>query len=68
MKDYDKKFIILFERCCEKGVKLNKEKFKLKMIEIFYVGYVLIRDGLKLDLFKIDVIKGMRWLIDVKGV
>lgn len=30
------------------------------MIEIFYVGYVLIRDGLKLDLFKIDVIKGMR--------
>lgn len=68
VKDHDKKLLTLLERCREKGVKLNKEKFKLKMTEIPYVGHVLTRDGLKPDPSKIDAIKGMRRPTDVKGV
>jgi len=59
VKDHDKKLLTLLERCREKGVKLNKEKFKLKMTEIPYVGHVLTRDGLKPDPSKIDAIKRM---------
>ena len=67
VKDHDKK-LTLFERCREKGVKLNKEKFKLKMTEIPYVGHVLTREGLKPDPSKIDAIKEMSRPTDVKGV
>lgn len=37
-------------------IRFNKEKFVLRMMEVFYVGYVLMKDGLKLDLLKIEVI------------
>ena len=49
-------------------MRLNKEKCKLKMTEIPYIGHVLTRDGLKPDPFKIDAIKDMSRPIDVKGV
>ena len=39
VKDHDKKLLTLIERCREKGVRLKKEKFKLKMTEIPYVGH-----------------------------
>ena len=34
VEDHDKKLLNLLERCREKGVRLNKEKFKLKVTEI----------------------------------
>lgn len=68
VKDHDKKLLTLLERCREKEVKLNKEKFKLRMTEIPYVGHVLTRDGLKPDPSKIDAIKDMSRPTDVKGV
>ena len=67
VKDQDKKLLTLPERCREKRVKLNKEKFKLKMTEIPYVGH-MTRDGLKPDPSKIDAIKDMSLPVDVKGV
>ena len=60
--------LTLLERCREKGVKLSKEKFKLKMTAIPYIGHVLTRDGLKPDPSKIDTIKEMSRPTDVKGV
>ena len=68
VKDHEKKLLTLLERCREKGVRLNKEKFKLKMTEIPYVGLVLTRDGLKPDPSKIDATKNMSRPVDVKGV
>ena len=44
VKDHYKILLTLLERCQEKGVRLDKEKFKLKMTEIPYVGRVLTRD------------------------
>lgn len=47
VKDHDKNLLALLARCREKGVKLSKEKFKLRMSEVPYVGHLLTKDGLK---------------------
>ena len=49
VKDHDKNLLALLARCREKGVKLKKEKFKLRMSEVPYVGHLLTKDGLKPD-------------------
>ena len=36
-------------RCSEKNIKLNKDKIKLRLEEVKYMGHVLTRDGLKVD-------------------
>ena len=67
LQDHDRKLIALLERRQGKGVKLNREKFKLKTTEIPYSGHVLTRDGVKQDLSKIDAIQNMSRATDVKG-
>ena len=39
--DHDKRLIALLERCQQKNIKLNKEKFQLKKTELSYMGVVL---------------------------
>ena len=39
--DHDKRLISLLERCQQKNIKLNKEKFQLKKTELSYMGVVL---------------------------
>ena len=34
---HDKKLLALLKRCQRKNVKLNKEKFRLKKTELFYM-------------------------------
>ena len=68
VKDHDKNLLALLARCREKGVKLNKEKFKLRMSEVPYVGHLLTKDGLKPDPSKIEAIQKMSRPSDVKGV
>ena len=68
VKDHDKNLLALLARCREKGVKLNKEKVKLRMSEVPYVGHVLTKDGLKPDPSKIEAIQKMSRPSDVKGV
>ena len=67
VQDHDRELIALLERFRGKGVKLNREKFKLKMTEIPYVGHVITRDGVKPDPSKIDAIQNMSRPTDVKG-
>ena len=38
--DHDRKLLELMERIREKGVKINKEKMKLHLTEIKYMGYM----------------------------
>ena len=59
VKDHDKKLLALLTRCRDKGVKLNKEKFKLRMTEVPYVSHVLTKDSLKPDPSKIEAIQKM---------
>ncbi|XP_015759420.1 PREDICTED: uncharacterized protein LOC107338702 [Acropora digitifera] len=68
VKDHDKNLLALLARCREKGVKLNKEKFKLRMSEVPYVGHLLTKDGLKPAPSKIEAIQKMSRPSDVKGV
>ena len=41
ISDHDKRLIALLERCQQKNIKLNKEKFQLKKTELPYMGVVL---------------------------
>ena len=47
--DHDKRLIVLLERCQQKNIKLNKEKFQLKKTELPYMGVVRTDKGVKPD-------------------
>ena len=47
----------LLKRCQEKFLKLNKEKMKLKLIEIEYIGHKITRNGVMADNEKIETIR-----------
>ena len=66
--DHDHKMVRLLERCQKKGIKLNKEKFKLKLTEVPYIGHLLTKNGLKPDPSKVEAILKMNKPDDVKGV
>ena len=46
VKDDKKNLLALLVRCREKGVKLDKDKLKLKMSKVPYVDHMLPKDGL----------------------
>ena len=47
------------QRCREKGIKLNKEKLKLRCKEVPFMGHVVSANGLKADPTKIQGIQEM---------
>jgi len=46
--DHDRNLFALFERCRERGIRLNKDKFKLHQSTIAYMGHQLTAMDLKL--------------------
>ena len=67
-RDHEKNLIALLERCVEKQVKLNKDKIKLRLPEIPYMGNVISASGLKPDPAKVEAITKMPPPSDEKGV
>ena len=59
MADHDAKLRVLLQRCREKGIKLNKEKLKLRCKEVPFMGHVISANGLKADPTKIQGIQEM---------
>ena len=59
LSDHDAKLRALFERCGTTGIKLNKEKLKLRPKEVKFMGHVICQDGLKPDPDKEQGIKEM---------
>ena len=59
MADHDAKLRALMQRCREKGIKLNKEKLKLRCKEVPFIGHVISANGLKADPTKIQGIQEM---------
>ena len=45
--NHDERPLTLVERCKQKNIKLSKEKFQLRKIELFYMGVVLTDKGVK---------------------
>ena len=68
MADHDRKMHALLARCRERGIRLNKDKFKLHQESIAYMGHVLTQNGLQADPAKVEAIKNMPPPSDVKGV
>jgi len=66
--DHDRKLISLLQRCREKGIRLNKDKFKLHRETVSYMGHLLTKDGLRADPAKIEGIQLMPPPTDKKGV
>ncbi|XP_063441937.1 uncharacterized protein K02A2.6-like [Mytilus trossulus] len=66
--DHDRKFRALMERCRERNSKLNKEKFKLKLKEVRFIGHLVTSEGLKPDPENIRAVIDMPKPTDVSGV
>src|SRR2546425_9375284 len=58
----------LLERCREKGLRLNKDKFKLHRETVSFMGHQLTPQGLKADPAKIEALQAMPRPQDRKGM
>ncbi|XP_028809432.1 uncharacterized protein K02A2.6-like isoform X2 [Denticeps clupeoides] len=67
-QDHDDKLRALLNRCREKSIKLNVEKFQLRRSEVPYIGHLLTADGLRVDPEKVRAVRDMPRPVDVKGV
>ncbi|XP_062577795.1 uncharacterized protein K02A2.6-like [Saccostrea cucullata] len=67
-EDHDRKMEALLQRCLERNVKLNKEKMKLKVDSVTYLGFVISKNGLCIDPQKVKAIREMPTLQDRQGV
>lgn len=67
-EDHDRKLEALLNRCRDKGIKLNKEKFRLRLASVEYMRHLITSDGLKTDIQKVRAIMQMPKPIDVAGV
>jgi hypothetical protein len=57
--DHDDKMNKLFHRCTEQGIRLNKQKCKLRLSEIPFLGHIISAEGLKTDPAKIEAVINM---------
>ena len=58
-EQHDVRLRQLLDRCRERRLKLNKDKFHFRVSEVRYVGHVLSADGVKPDPLKVEAIKAM---------
>jgi predicted aspartyl protease len=65
--DHNNNLRNLMRRCEEMGLKLNKDKAKLGLQEVPFIGHVISRDGLKPDPEKIIAVVDMPLPTDVKA-
>ena len=55
-QDHDKNLSMLLERCCQKSIKLNRDKVVLRVQQIDFMGHLLTAQGLKPDPNKVEAI------------
>ena len=48
-QDHDRNLRSLLERCQERNIKLNREKFMFKCSQVPFIGHLLSNEGLKSD-------------------
>lgn len=56
IEEHDQRLIQLLKRARENNLKLNRNKCKIRMMEIKYIGHILSTQGLKSDEEKIRVV------------
>ena len=67
-QDHNQKLHALLRRCQDTGIKLNRDKFHLRLQSVSYMGHLLTSDGLKPDPQKVRAIQEMPRPPDVAGV
>ena len=67
-QDHDKKLASFLDRCRVRGIRLNRNKIKLRLPEVKCMGHILTPNGLKADPDKLKVILKMENPTDVAGV
>ena len=67
-QDHDKKLASFLDRCRVRGIRLNRNKIKLRLPEVKYMGHILTPNGLKADPDKLKAILKMENPTDVAGV
>ena len=67
-RDHDIKLEKLFQRCKETGIRLNREKMKIRQSSVTFLGHVISKDGLKPDPEKIKAVQEMPRPSDIEGV
>ena len=66
--DHDKKLETLLRQCREKKICLNKDKLRLQMRNVTYLGHLLTDEGLQADPKKLQAIQELEKPSDVAGV
>ena len=59
VEQHDERLRQLLDRCCERNVKLNREKCHFRVSAVHYVGHVLSADGVKPDPKKVEAVLAM---------
>ena len=59
VKQHDVRLKQVLDRCCERNLKLNREKCHFRVSEVHHVGHVLSEDGVKPDPQKVEAIIAM---------
>lgn len=67
-QDHDRNLRSLLERCQERNIKLNREKFMFKCSQVPFIGHLLTREGLKPDPQKVEAICNIPKPEDVQAV
>ena len=67
-RDHDGNMAALLDRCCEKGLKLNRDKLQLNRKSTRYMGHKLTSSGLAINRRKQDAIRQMTAHTNRKGV
>ena len=67
-QDHDRNLRSLLERCQERNIKLNREKFMFKCSQVPFIGHLLTREELKPDPQKVEAICNMPKPEDVQAV
>lgn len=68
IRDHDRNFKALMERCRERNLKLNKDKLKFKRKEVKFVGHLLTSNGVRADPDKVKAVMHMPTPTDVSAV
>ena len=66
--DHDRKLEDLLKRCREHGIALNKEKLRLRINEVTFMGHVFTNKGLKIDPEKARAVLEMPRPVDAEGI
>ncbi|KAJ8379207.1 hypothetical protein AAFF_G00223190 [Aldrovandia affinis] len=68
VKDHDSNISALLQRAREVNLKLNKQKLRLKLPSVTYMGHLLTTEGLRPDPEKVTAVQNMQTPTNMKSL